>query len=79
VDDSHSNIRRAWQELDGRDAWPRDDAAWRALAERDKLDDLEPPRRIRPDAGSIEVSFPLPMPSVSMLDLVPQRSGRTAP
>ncbi|MBA3780110.1 MAG: xylan 1,4-beta-xylosidase [Chloroflexi bacterium] len=69
VDEAHSNIRHVWERLAGGD-WP-DEAGWKALKAADKLDELEPTRVVDAVDGSIELSFELPMPAVSMLELRP--------
>jgi len=68
VDETHSNIARDWQELsNGRD-WP-DDATWIELRRRNVLAELEPERVTEAVAGRLELTFELPMPSVSLIEL----------
>lgn len=69
VDETHSNIKRTAEELDIGD-WP-DDLGWATLGELDRLDDFEPVRVIRATAGRTDLSFSLPMPGVSLLELRP--------
>jgi xylan 1,4-beta-xylosidase len=69
VDADHSNIQRAWERL-GKPDWP-DDAGWEQLHAADRLDDLEPARRISAVGGHVQVEFTLPMPAVSLVELVP--------
>ena len=70
VDETHSNIRRAWERRGGGD-WP-DQAGWVALREADSLERLEPDRDLTVGAGGlIELSFPMPMPSLSLVELLP--------
>ena len=69
VDADHSNILHAWERL-GRPDWP-DDASWARLHEADRLETLEPPGTIRADAGRVALAFELPMPSISLIELVP--------
>ena len=69
VDADHSNIIRTWEDL-GRPDWP-DDAGWARLHERDRLETLEPVRQIRAEAGRVDLAFDLPMPSISLVELVP--------
>jgi len=70
VDETHSNIRRAWEAL-GAPVWP-DEAGWAALREADALERLEPDRAITVGAdGTVEVAFELPMPSLSLVELLP--------
>ena len=55
--------------------WP-DDAGWATLGERDRLDALEPERPVTVGAdGKAEVSFELPMPSMSLVELLPGVPG----
>jgi xylan 1,4-beta-xylosidase len=71
VDATHSNIVAL---ADDRD-WP-DEAGWKRLRAADRLDELEPDRTIEADAGGrIELTFELPMPSVSFVELFPDRPG----
>jgi hypothetical protein len=50
--------------------WP-DEAGWRRLRAADRLEALEPPRRVRPDRGRIDLAFDLPMPAMSLIELLP--------
>ena len=71
VDEDHSNIRRTWDALGGGD-WP-DDAGWARLHEADRLEPLDPERDLRTaDDGRVELSFAMPMPSLSLIELVPR-------
>ena len=69
VDATHSNIMAVWQGL-GRPDWP-DAAGWETLREADRLEPLEPPREVRVEDGRVEMAFGLPMPSMSLVELVP--------
>jgi len=69
LDLEHSNIVAAWERMDGGD-WPTDEQ-WTALRARDELQDLEPETMIEPDGGEHEVTFDLPMPAISLLELTP--------
>ena len=69
VDNEHSNIVRTWEHL-GRPDWP-DAAGWARLHEADRLETLEPPRRVQTDGGRVELTFDLPMPAMSLIELVP--------
>ena len=70
LDERHSNLVAAWDEIgDGAD-WP-DAPQWDALRRRDRLDDLVPETVVAPAGGRLEVSFGLPMPSVSLIELDP--------
>jgi xylan 1,4-beta-xylosidase len=69
VDAVHSNIVRIWEDL-GRPDWP-DDAGWSRLRAADRLETLEPPRLVRVDRGHLDLAFELPMPAMSLIELVP--------
>jgi xylan 1,4-beta-xylosidase len=69
VDARHSNIARTWERL-GKPDWP-DEAGWTALRAADHLEDLEPAREVRVEGGGIAMSFDLPMPAMSLIELVP--------
>jgi xylan 1,4-beta-xylosidase len=68
IDASHSNIVGHW---DGGD-WP-DAADWDRLHHQDRLEELEPRRRreIGID-GRLTLEFDLPMPAVSLIELLPR-------
>jgi xylan 1,4-beta-xylosidase len=71
VDLAHSNIAAVWEQMgDGR-PWP-DENAWKALRGADRLDQLHPPRRVLARDGAVGTEFELPMPAVSLLELVPE-------
>ena len=70
LDERHSNINRAWDELRDGAPWPDADG-WAALHEADRLDDLEPPRDVSPDGGAVHLTVELPMPAVSLIELHP--------
>ena len=36
-----------------------------------RLEELDPPRRVKATGGVVELAFDLPMPSVSLVELVP--------
>ena len=65
----HSNIVRTWEAL-GKPDWP-DEAGWARLHDADRLEAIDPPRQVRPDDGRFELAFELPMPAVSLVELVP--------
>ncbi len=68
VDASHSNIAAHWES--GGD-WP-DKAAWERLRAADKLDELEPEHEVSVAGdGRLTFDFNLPMPSVSLVELLP--------
>jgi xylan 1,4-beta-xylosidase len=67
VDATHSNIVRHWTGGD----WP-DEAGWQRLAAVDRLDELEPERTIEVGAdGRLTLELALPMPSISLIELLP--------
>jgi xylan 1,4-beta-xylosidase len=70
VDAEHSNVAATWRRMGGDADWP-DDAQWRALAAIDRLDELAPSRRVEPVGGTHIDAFDLPMPGISMIELVP--------
>jgi xylan 1,4-beta-xylosidase len=71
VDATHSNIVAAADDSD----WPDEDG-WRRLRAADRLDDLEADRTVRVGAdGELALEFDLPMPSVSLLELLPEPPG----
>ncbi|HEV2778773.1 MAG TPA: hypothetical protein VGX25_05170 [Actinophytocola sp.] len=63
VDRTHSNIQRVWESLGGGD-WPTAEQ-WEILRARNVVSELEPPTVL---TGGV-VSFSLPMPGVSYLEL----------
>jgi len=69
IDATHSNIRGSAEEL-GIVDWP-DERGWASLAELDRLDGFEPVRTIHAAAGRAELTFSLPMPGVSLIELRP--------
>ncbi len=69
VDADHSNIVQTWERL-GRPDWP-DDAGWTMLRAADRLAAFEPPRHVHADGGRLELAFELPMPAMSLVELVP--------
>ena len=67
IDAEHSNIARHWTGGD----WP-DEAGWTRLHALDRLDELEPSRTRDVSAtGRLDVEFDLPMPAVSLLEILP--------
>jgi xylan 1,4-beta-xylosidase len=73
VDARHSNIVQAWRRL-GRPDWP-DAAGWARLHESDRLQTLGRRRRVDAPGGRVSLAFELPMPAVSLIELVPIRRG----
>ena len=70
VDLERSNIAAVWEAMSGGADWP-DEGQWAALREANRLEELEPARRVEPESGVVELAFDLPMPSVSLVELVP--------
>jgi xylan 1,4-beta-xylosidase len=70
VDEDHSNLNATWSRVSAGRPWP-DDAGWRTLIAEDHLADVVPPRDVEPVNGSIHLQFALPMPAVSLIELVP--------
>jgi xylan 1,4-beta-xylosidase len=67
VDAGHSDIASHW---DGGD-WP-DESGWERLRAADRLDELERERRVSIGRdGRATLDFELPMPSVSLIELLP--------
>ncbi len=70
LDLEHSNIAARWDARGGGD-WP-DEAGWAALRQADRLEELEPDRSVEMGAsGRLELAFDLPMPAISLVELVP--------
>ena len=70
LDSAHSNLVASWAEIGGGADWPAD-GQWDELAARDRLSELEPEAIVAVSGGRVELSFELPMPSVSLLELEP--------
>jgi len=72
VDNSHSNVYKAWQEM-GQPDWPSS-SQLAELHRRDGLEMVEPPRDLEPDAsGRCMTHFEMPMPSLSLLEIAPAK------
>lgn len=69
VDDRHTNIVRTWKRLD-RPAWP-DGAGWARLRAADHLETLAKAHTVRAKRGRVKLEFELPMPAISLIELVP--------
>jgi xylan 1,4-beta-xylosidase len=70
IDMERSNIAAVWQGMAAGADWP-DERQWAALREANRLEELEPPRRLEAAGGTVELTFDLPMPSVSLVELTP--------
>ena len=68
LDEQHSNLATAWPPDAG--DWP-DEAGWQRLREQDTLAEYEPPADVRPADGAVGLTFDLPMPGISLLELTP--------
>lgn len=64
IDEDHSNIGAVWRAMGGAD-WPGQ-GQWERLREANVLQDYEPARVVEPP---VRVTFDLPMPGVSFLEL----------
>jgi len=72
VDNSHSNVYQAWQEM-GQPDWPSS-SQLAELHRRDALEMLEPARDLEADAsGRCMMHFEMPMPSLSLLEIAPAK------
>jgi xylan 1,4-beta-xylosidase len=70
VDNQHSNVYSAWQGM-GKPDWP-DAVQMAELRRRDVLETAEPDREVFSDSnGQLAVDFKLPMPALSMIELIP--------
>ncbi len=71
VDEAHSNVFAAWRDLGGADRdWP-EGAEWDQLRVADELVELEPERTLDAVEGAVTVSFALPQPGISFVELRP--------
>ena len=72
VDADHTNVMRTWESMGG-GAWPTE-AQWASLREADGLQPLTPARgATTDDRGTLELAFDLPMPAISLVELVPTK------
>jgi len=69
VDRNHSNIARTWESLGSPD-WPSDED-WPRLRANDRLDEIESAGRVTATGGRLTVEIDLPMPAVSLIELLP--------
>lgn len=70
LDERHSNVVAAWEEIGGGADWP-DAAQWDELRTRDHLEELEPEKVVESADGRLELHVPMPMPSISLIELAP--------
>ncbi|ROT28194.1 xylan 1,4-beta-xylosidase [Micromonospora sp. HM5-17] len=69
LDDETSNLGATARRL-GVTAWPSEEQ-WARLRAADRLADVHPPYRVTPGDGAVDLTVPLPMPSMSLIELVP--------
>jgi xylan 1,4-beta-xylosidase len=69
VDREFSNITRAWERL-GCPTWP-DERGWAELQSADRLELIEPTAPASVRDGRLVVEFELPMPAISLIELLP--------
>ncbi|MDH2427128.1 hypothetical protein [Sphaerisporangium sp. TRM90804] len=69
IQEGRSDIESVWSAMGGGD-WPDDDQ-WAELRSRNTLDELHPPTTVEPTDGALTVTFDLPMPAVSFIELTP--------
>jgi xylan 1,4-beta-xylosidase len=70
LDEEHSNLNATWERIAAGRPWP-DETGWQALIAEDRLADLVPPSDVQPVDGTVRVGFALPMPAVSLIELLP--------
>jgi xylan 1,4-beta-xylosidase len=73
VDEQHSNVFSVWR-LKGGDErdWPADEEEWSLLSAGDGLAAFEPPRQVKIGRdGQLSLTFPLPHPGISYLEIIP--------
>jgi xylan 1,4-beta-xylosidase len=75
VDLERSNIAAVWERMSGGADWP-DEGQWASLREANRLEELEPARQVRPEGGVVELTFDLPMPSLSLIELTAETAVR---
>ncbi len=71
IDADHSNSHTVWV-AQGSPQLPTEDQL-AAIRSRQGLEELEPPREVRPSGGSTQLAVRLPLPAVSLLVLEPVR------
>jgi xylan 1,4-beta-xylosidase len=70
VDEARSNVFAHWHAMsDGAD-WPTEEQ-WHALSAADTLDELEAPVEVDASTGSVSLTFDLPQPGISFVELAP--------
>ena len=71
LDETHSNLVASWDAIGAGADWP-DEPQWQRLAAKNHLEELEPERVVDAASGSLDLTFELPMPSVSLIELTPE-------
>jgi xylan 1,4-beta-xylosidase len=71
VDLERSNIAAVWERMSGGADWP-DEGQWAFLREANRLEELEQALQVRAEGGVVELALNLPMPSLSLVELVPE-------
>ena len=70
LDEQHSNLNLSWARISAGRAWP-DETGWSTLREEDHLVDLEPAAPVRLENRRLDLTFELPMPGISLIELEP--------
>ena len=70
VDETHSNVFAHWHAMGGGADWPTEEQ-WAALVVADTLDELDGPVTVDASGGSVALTFDLPQPGISFLELSP--------
>ena len=70
LDEEHSNVNATWKQVAAGRSWP-DDNGWNVLRAEDRLADFVPPCDMQPVDGAVSLRFALPMPAVSLVELIP--------
>ena len=76
LDHDHSDLTAVWRRMAAGQDWP-DAEQWGELAAGDRLADLGPPESCRPDDGAMTMTFAMPMPAVSLIELDPSETSRS--
>lgn len=72
VDHQHSNITATWRAIGGDAAWP-DEQQWQRLHDANRLETLHSEQSVSAEGGVVEREFTLPMPSISLVELIPRQ------
>jgi xylan 1,4-beta-xylosidase len=71
VDEGHSNVADHWQRISGGADWP-DERQWAELRAANRLARLHDDRVVHAVSGRVRLEFTLPMPSMSLVELIPR-------